>query len=227
MADNLEVSQGTGTTVAADDVGGVLYQRVKIGVGADGTATDVSTANPLPVSDAGGSLTVDGTVAATQSGAWNVATVSTVTAVTGITNAVAVTGPLTDTQLRATPIAVTDNNGSLTVDIASAAWTDFCVDYVAADSTGNHTTIAAPGTGYKLQFQEVTAILGEAGENVIKILKGATQVRTLYFTLEGEGMLRVWAYPDYWTLPENTALVANNSAAKKWSVMGQYRVVAV
>lgn len=63
MADNIAVTPGTGATVAADDIGGVLYQRVKIGVGADGSATDVSTASPLPISDAGGSLTVDGTVA--------------------------------------------------------------------------------------------------------------------------------------------------------------------
>lgn len=51
MADNIQVTQGTGTTVAADDVGGVLWQRIKIGVGADGSATDVSSANPMPVTN--------------------------------------------------------------------------------------------------------------------------------------------------------------------------------
>lgn len=56
MADNVGYTPGTGATVAADDIGGVLYQRVKIGVGADGSATDVSTANPMPV-------IVDGTTA--------------------------------------------------------------------------------------------------------------------------------------------------------------------
>lgn len=56
MADNVGYTPGTGATVAADDIGGVLYQRVKIGVGADGAATDVSTANPMPV-------IVDGTTA--------------------------------------------------------------------------------------------------------------------------------------------------------------------
>jgi hypothetical protein len=50
MADNVEVTAGTGTTIAADDVGGVLYQRVKLAQGADGSATDVSTAAPLQVS---------------------------------------------------------------------------------------------------------------------------------------------------------------------------------
>lgn len=105
MADNLSITQGSGTTIAADDVAGVLYQRVKLAQGADGSATDVSSASPLqvtlantgsnttavkvdgsavtqPVSDGGGSLTVDGSVS--------------------------ITGT----------VAVTDNSGSLTVDNA-------------------------------------------------------------------------------------------------------------
>ena len=49
MADNVGYTPGSGATVAADDIAGVLYQRVKIGVGADGSATDVSTANPMPI----------------------------------------------------------------------------------------------------------------------------------------------------------------------------------
>jgi hypothetical protein len=49
MADNVGYTPGSGATVAADDIGGVLHQRVKIGVGADGSATDVSEANPMPV----------------------------------------------------------------------------------------------------------------------------------------------------------------------------------
>lgn len=52
MADNVGYTPGSGATVAADDIGGVLHQRIKIGVGADGEATDVSEANPMPVADA-------------------------------------------------------------------------------------------------------------------------------------------------------------------------------
>lgn len=40
MADNLAVTPGSGATVAADDIGGVLHQRIKLGLGADGTAVD-------------------------------------------------------------------------------------------------------------------------------------------------------------------------------------------
>lgn len=86
MADNVVLNAGTGgDTVAADDVGGVKYQVVKVAVGADGAASLVSNSNPVPVSDAGGALTVDGTVAATQSGTWNVGTVTTVTTVSAVT----------------------------------------------------------------------------------------------------------------------------------------------
>jgi hypothetical protein len=49
MADNVGYTPGTGATVAADDIDGVMHQRVKIGVGSDGVATDVSDANPIPV----------------------------------------------------------------------------------------------------------------------------------------------------------------------------------
>lgn len=47
MADNL-VQTGAGT-IATDDIAGVHYQRVKATFGVDGTATDVSATNPLPV----------------------------------------------------------------------------------------------------------------------------------------------------------------------------------
>jgi len=68
MVDNINVDPGTGVgavPVATDDVGGVQYQIIKIVTGADGVATPLSNAAPLPISDAGGTVTVDGTVAVT------------------------------------------------------------------------------------------------------------------------------------------------------------------
>lgn len=52
MADNVAITAGSGTTIAADDIGaGVLVQRVKTTWGPDGTANDadVATGKPLPV----------------------------------------------------------------------------------------------------------------------------------------------------------------------------------
>lgn len=58
MADNVSINPGTGTPIATDDIGGVQYQRVKVCYGPDGSATDASADNPLPVTFAGsGGLT--------------------------------------------------------------------------------------------------------------------------------------------------------------------------
>ena len=51
MSDNVGYTPGSGAVVAADEIGGVLHQRVKLGIGDDGTAVDVSESNPMPVSD--------------------------------------------------------------------------------------------------------------------------------------------------------------------------------
>jgi hypothetical protein len=60
MADNTVLNSGTGgDTIATDDIAGIKHQRVKIQYGVDGSATDVSDTNPLPIDDAGGSITVD------------------------------------------------------------------------------------------------------------------------------------------------------------------------
>lgn len=50
MADNVAITPGSGATVATDEIGGFHYQRVKLAQGADGSATDVSSAAPLQVS---------------------------------------------------------------------------------------------------------------------------------------------------------------------------------
>lgn len=49
IADNVAITAGAGTSIAADDIGSVWHQRVKIQHGQDGSATDVSSASPLPV----------------------------------------------------------------------------------------------------------------------------------------------------------------------------------
>lgn len=40
MADNVAITAGSGTSIAADDITSVYYQRVKLSLGADGSATD-------------------------------------------------------------------------------------------------------------------------------------------------------------------------------------------
>jgi len=49
MADNVAITAGAGTTIAADDISGVLHQRVKLSLGADGAAADAPV-GPGPAS---------------------------------------------------------------------------------------------------------------------------------------------------------------------------------
>lgn len=121
MADNTALNAGTGgDTIATDDIAGVKHQRVKIQYGDDGAATDVSDTNPLPIDDAGGSITVDGTVTANLSATDN-AVLDTIDAVLDTINAKLVTGTVIgDVNLGATDNAVLDSidsavNGTLTV----------------------------------------------------------------------------------------------------------------
>lgn len=51
MADNVAITAGSGTVIAADDISSVFYQRVKMTWGPDGTANDANLATPLPVSN--------------------------------------------------------------------------------------------------------------------------------------------------------------------------------
>lgn len=56
MTDFVGYTPGTGASVAVDDIGGILHQRVKLGIGDDGVAVDVSAANPMPVALTTGEL---------------------------------------------------------------------------------------------------------------------------------------------------------------------------
>ena len=59
MADNVAITPGSGATAAADDIGGVLFQRVKLVQGADGVNDgDVAASNPLPTQESGGAMSL-------------------------------------------------------------------------------------------------------------------------------------------------------------------------
>jgi hypothetical protein len=54
MPDNVNITPGVGAAIAADDVGGVLHQQVKMTLGGDGVSEgSVSSSNPLPVAAVG------------------------------------------------------------------------------------------------------------------------------------------------------------------------------
>jgi hypothetical protein len=130
MADNIALKNDDVTTIATlrtDEISSVHFATTKLTIGADGTDDGfVSSANPLPVTLA--SNAISGTVAATQSGTWNVTNVSgTVSLPTGASTAakqpaLGTAGTASADVLSIqgiasmTPIQVGDNSGSLTVD---------------------------------------------------------------------------------------------------------------
>jgi hypothetical protein len=153
VADNVAITAGSGTTISTDDISGVQVQRVKVQYGADGSATDVSTASPMPVSDAGGSLTVDATSLPLPSGAATAAKQPALgTAGSASTDVITVQGIASGT---AQPVS--DGGGSLTVDDGAGSLT---VDgTVAATQSGTWTV--QPGntantTAWKVDGSAVT-----------------------------------------------------------------------
>jgi hypothetical protein len=65
MSDNTQLNEAAaplGDIIATDDIGGVKHQRVKVQVGADGTAQDVHDGRPMPVK---AGMTMPQTTAAT------------------------------------------------------------------------------------------------------------------------------------------------------------------
>lgn len=142
MADNVGYTPGTGATVAADDIGGVLFQRVKATFGTDGVATDVSASDPLPV-------TV-GNFPATQ-------------AVTGTfwQATQPVSGPLTNTELRASAIATVENATVYTGAAAQTATVNNILESVSG-ATGTAcenvrsgaVQVVSTGTGGTFIFEQ-------------------------------------------------------------------------
>ena len=174
MADNMQVTPGTGATVAADEIGGALYQRVKIAAGADGTAVDVSAASPLPVSGPvtdtqlrASPVPVSGPLTDTELRASAVPVSGTVTASGPLTDTqlrasavpvsgtVTASGPVTNTELRAAPVTTSDSGPSWTqvFGVSGARFT-------SADASTAAAVTDAPTSGQKLVIDDIVFAVG-------------------------------------------------------------------
>jgi hypothetical protein len=174
MADNVAITAGSGTSIATDEVSGVHYQKVKLAYGAADSATLVDGTNGLPVSvlntsipvtDNGGSLTVDGTVA--------------------ISGTVAVTdnsGSLT-----------VDNGGTFAVQAAqSGSWTvtvnalpagtNLIGQVSASSETG---TVYSGTTALTPKFAAISA--SSSGDNTVVAAVTSKKIRVLRWDLTSNG----------------------------------------
>lgn len=178
MSDNVDLASLTGTC-AADDVGGILYQRVKVAQGVDGSATDVSSAAPLqvtgangsfPVTDSGGSLTVDGTVATTQSGTWTVQPGNTANTTAWKVDASSVAVP------------ITDNSGSLTVD-GSVKLLDTGGTNVATVKAASSGAAATTDTALVATLRDVNSNGQATAANSAPVVYASDRGHTTIFTV--------------------------------------------
>lgn len=175
-----------GAGLAVDTISSEVFQRTKICHGAEGSATDVSTASPLPISDAGGSITVDGSLT-------TVSTVSTITNVVHVDDnsssltvdnaALSVTGGGVEASaLRVTiatdstgVVSVDDNGGSLTVDgtvaaTQSGAWNVTNVSGTVSLPTGASTAAKQPALGTAgTASADVLTVQGIASMTALKV----------------------------------------------------------
>lgn len=244
MADNMDVTPGTGKTIGADDISSVLYQRIKLIHGADGTNDgDVSDANPLPIDDAGGSLTVDGTVTANLSATDN-AVLDTIDAVLDTINAKLVTGTVIgDVNLGATDNAVLDDIatklGTIDADTGSIktavevidnaiSGTEMQVDVVAALPAGtNAIGKLAANSGVDIGDVDILSIA--AGDNNIGNVDVVTT--SLDKSINGAGAPTIDSYTtDDVNLAANTAnqsVVAAPGESKQIWVYGLMGTVDV
>lgn len=101
--------------VAADPIP-VDIQGATLTLDADGVEIKNDVGNPIPINDAGGSITVDGPLTDAQLRDAAVPVSGPITDGQLRATPVPVSGPLSDTQLRATPVPISDGGGSLTVD---------------------------------------------------------------------------------------------------------------
>lgn len=179
MADNISVTPGTGADVGADLIGGILFQRVKLIVGADGTNDgDVAAANPLPVTISSGTVTISGVVAVT--GSTTIVGTVTVTGSTSVINTVAVTGNTAVLNV----VSVTGNTAVL--NVVSVTGSTSVISMPTVTITGSTTvigTVTVTGSTSVINTVAVTGsttvlggTAGTAGTNVISVQGIASMV---------------------------------------------------
>ncbi len=142
MSDNVQITQGSGTTIGTRDVGGgVEVQRIIPNTFSGGVATDVSAVNPLPV-DQGGRTntaipagTAGNTIVKASSGRLNRVLVTA----TGTANSVIYDN-------------ATTNTGTIIGIVPSSATVGQVIDLRMPAANGITVSGAAAAPGYTVSF---------------------------------------------------------------------------
>jgi len=150
MVDNVAITAGTGTTVAADDIGGVFYQRVKIALGADGVANDASAG-----AGAVGTGTQRVTLASDDPGVSHLSRLTSSATNVAAGSALATTSFIVGSRYNSTPPTFTDGQeGALQITAAGALITS---------DPGVNTSLAIIDDWDESDRAKVNPIVGQAG----------------------------------------------------------------
>lgn len=194
MPDNFGIAVGTDATIAADEVGGVLFQRVKVALGADGVAVDLPgdatfgarvdvsrvAGNVTVVAGAGAPLAVrpsDGSV---------------------FLSTFPVSGSVAATAAAGAPLAVRFSDGSSfvsTVPVSGVVTISDGGGSVTVDGavTANQGSAAAIAGGWPVKLTDganSVAVVGDALKVVGTLTAGGGQVDKTSFA-EGGGAIQV------------------------------------
>lgn len=126
------------------------------------------TSTSLAINDNNGSITVDGSVS--------------------VSNTVAVSGPLTDTQLRATALPVSDGNGSLTVDGTVAISTNLLTDAqlrASAVPVVGSVAVRTPATTYSINSSTSSVAILAANASRRGLMISNQSTSKLYLSFSG------------------------------------------
>jgi hypothetical protein len=205
VADDVVLNVGAGgDTLAADDIAGVKFQRVKLVIGANNTNDgDVASGNPLPISDAAGSLTVDGSVTVTQGTGSNLHTVIDSGTVSTITNVV----------------HVDDNAGNLSIDDGGNSITvDGTVGVSGTVTVDSELTTADLDTGAGTDTRAVVGVVVAASGGAVALSgnsgnKDGGTVRVVLATDQPALTNKLLVTPDSVALPANQSVNVAQLAA--------------
>lgn len=232
--DSLISNPGSGGyTFASDEIAGVEYPKSKLVYGPQDTATNVTTstpwpvqlrntsgteigtnANPVQIGDGGGSVTVDGTLAATQSGTWTLGansgvdigdvTVNNAAGASAVNiqdggNSITVDGTVAATQSGTWNVAtvttitnvvhVDDNSGSLTVDDGGSSITVDGTITATAGTSGTATPsnvagVASSTTILASNASRKKALVYNDSTAILYLLLGAGTASTTNYSLK-------------------------------------------
>jgi hypothetical protein len=185
---NVKVAPSGSLITALGDIDGVSGQETMANSLPVVIASDQSA---VPISDDGGSITVDGTVAATQSGTWNINSISgTVSLPTGAATESTLStldGKVTACNTGAVTLAsqanpftsalpISDDGGSITVDgtVTAEAETVSISSVTSATASASSVTVLASNANRKL------AVFVNDADKIAYVKLGATASTTSY-----------------------------------------------